>query len=75
MDCVLYMRWSSSEQSKGSTLERQQADCRRHAAEQGWRVVEELVDDGISAFKGEHATTGRLSGFVRDVETAAIRTA
>ncbi|WP_233457428.1 recombinase family protein [Qipengyuania flava] len=62
------MRWSSSEQSRGSTLERQQADCRRHAAEQGWRVVEELVDDGISAFKGEHATTGRLSSFVRDVE-------
>ncbi|WPL57938.1 recombinase family protein [Qipengyuania sp. HL-TH1] len=68
MDCVVYMRWSSSEQSKGSTLERQRADCWSHAAEQGWRVLEELVDDGISAFKGEHAATGQLSGFVRDVE-------
>ena len=69
MDCVIYIRWSSSEQGKGSSLERQREDCRRHAAEQGWAVLDELVDDGISAFKGEHASTGSLGTFVRDVET------
>ncbi len=68
MDCVIYIRWSSSEQGKGSSLERQREDCRRHAAEQGWPVVDELVDDGISAFKGEHASTGSLGAFVKDVE-------
>lgn len=68
MDCVIYIRWSSSEQGKGSSLERQSEDCRRHALEQGWNVLDELVDDGISAFKGEHASTGSLGGFVRDVE-------
>ncbi|MEP2725056.1 recombinase family protein [Roseibium sp.] len=68
MDCVIYIRWSSSEQGKGSSLERQREDCRRHAADQGWTVLEEMVDDGISAFKGEHASTGSLGNFVRDVE-------
>ena len=68
MDCVIYMRWSSSEQAKGSSLERQREDCRRHATDHDWRIVDELVDDGISAFKGEHASTGALSRFVADVQ-------
>ncbi len=68
MDCVIYMRWSSAEQGKGSTLERQTRDCREYAAAQGWNVIDELVDDGISAYKGEHANTGRLGDFVRAVE-------
>ena len=68
MDCVVYIRWSSAEQGKGSSLERQRQDCRRHASENDWRIIDELVDDGISAFKGEHASTGSLGRFVQDVE-------
>lgn len=68
MDCVIYIRWSSAEQGKGSSLERQREDCRRHAFTNGWNVVDELVDDGISAFKGEHASSGALGRFVRDIE-------
>lgn len=68
MDCVIYMRWSSAEQGKGSSLERQREDCRRHAKENGWNVTTELIDDGISAFKGQHADTGALGKFVRDTE-------
>lgn len=68
MDCVVYIRWSSTEQGKGSSLERQREDCRRHAAKNGWKIERELVDDGISAFKGQHALTGALGEFVRDVE-------
>lgn len=68
MDCVIYMRWSSAEQSKGSTLERQREVCQRHAQDNDWNVVDELVDDGISAFKGAHAATGALGRFVKDVE-------
>ena len=47
MDCVIYIRWSSSEQGKGSSLERQQDICRRHAAENQWTVVDELVEEGL----------------------------
>lgn len=68
MDCVIYIRWSSAEQSKGSSLERQRADCRAHAERHGWNVVQELIDDGVSAFKGRHASVGMLSGFVDAVE-------
>lgn len=67
MDCVIYMRWSSAEQGKGSTLERQRSDCRKHAAESGWNIHSELVDDGISAFKGDHVNHGALGRFVGDV--------
>ncbi|MCI4654344.1 MAG: recombinase family protein [Sphingomonas aquatilis] len=65
----MYIRWSSVEQGKGSSLERQREDCRRHAARHGWKVVEELVDEGVSAFKGRHADVGALGRFMADVES------
>lgn len=68
MDAVIYIRWSSAEQGRGSSLERQRDECQTHAARQGWKVVDELVDDGVSAFKGRHATVGKLGRFVADVE-------
>ncbi|VXC96279.1 conserved hypothetical protein [Sphingomonas sp. T1] len=69
MDCVIYVRWSSSEQLRGSSKERQLEDCRRYAASKGWNVVDELVDDGVSAFKGRHVAIGALGQFVEDVAT------
>lgn len=71
MDVVIYIRWSSAEQGKGSSLERQRDDCRRHAAEKGWNVIAELVDDGVSAFKGRHSSVGALGRFVAEVEAGA----
>jgi DNA invertase Pin-like site-specific DNA recombinase len=71
MDAVIYIRWSSAEQGKGSSLERQRADCRRHAAHKGWNVVAELVDDGVSAFKGRQSSVGELGRFVAEVEAGA----
>lgn len=68
MDAVIYIRWSSSEQGKGTSLERQREDCRRHADRHGWNVVAELVDEGVSAFKGRHAAVGELGRFVADVQ-------
>lgn len=71
MDAVVYMRWSSTEQSKGSSLERQRRDCRRHAAAKGWKVIREIVDDGVSAFRGRNASEGALAAFVDAVEAGA----
>ena len=68
VDAVIYIRWSSAEQSKGSSLERQREDCRAHAARKGWRVIKEFVDDGVSAFKGRHTAAGKLGQFVADAE-------
>lgn len=71
VDAVIYIRWSSAEQGKGSSLERQRDDCRGHAARHGWNVIEELVDDGVSAFKGRHASSGQLGHFVARVKAGA----
>lgn len=71
MDAIIYIRWSSAEQGKGSSLVRQQEDCRSHAAQKGWNVLREVVDEGVSAFKGKHATVGELSRFVAEVESGA----
>jgi len=71
LDAVVYIRWSSAEQGKGTSLERQRHDCHRHAAAKGWNVVAELVDDGVSAFKGRHSAVGELGRFVADVEAGA----
>lgn len=71
MDAVLYARWSSDEQGKGSTLVRQRDDCRAMAQAHGWRVIEEIVDDGVSAFRGAHADIGALGRFVRNAEDGA----
>jgi DNA invertase Pin-like site-specific DNA recombinase len=71
VDAVIYIRWSSAEQSKGSSLERQREDCRKHAARHGWNVRAELIDEGVSAFKGRHAMVGELGRFVADVEAGA----
>ena len=37
----------------------------------GWTVVKEIVDDGVSAFRGAHADVGALGQFVRAVEDGA----
>ncbi len=68
MDAVIYIRWSSAEQGKGSSLERQRTECHAHAARHGWKVIAEVVDDGVSAFKGRHASSGALGGFLAEVE-------
>lgn len=72
MDAYIYIRWSSAEQGKGSSLERQTVDCRGHAERKGWTIREVLVDDGISAFRGRHATEGELGRFVAMVEAGAF---
>lgn len=71
MDVVIYIRWSSAEQGKGSSLERQRDECLRHASMKGWQVVAQLVDDGVSAFKGRQSSVGELGRFVAEAEAGA----
>ena len=45
MRCVIYTRVSTAEQGReGASLPVQLQACRKHAAEQGWTVVDELQD-------------------------------
>src|SRR4051812_1421815 len=46
---AIYLRISLDATGEGLGVERQGEDCRRIAAERGWAVVAEYVDNSISA--------------------------
>jgi DNA invertase Pin-like site-specific DNA recombinase len=51
---ALYARISRDVTGEGLGVERQLADCRQLAAERGWVIAEEYVDNDISAYSGKH---------------------
>lgn len=55
---IIYARFSSTEQSKGYSLERQQTLATAFATQHGWLVEKTITDEGRSAFRG----TNRLEG-------------
>ncbi|MBR0552051.1 recombinase family protein [Stakelama marina] len=67
MDTIIYVRWSSAEQSKGQSEERQLSLCRAHAQQRGWNVVRTFIDNGMSAFTGEHRQMGELSKLEQEI--------
>jgi site-specific DNA recombinase len=90
MRCVIYTRVSTAEQGReGASLPVQLQACRKHAAEQGWAVVDELqdiqsgldvdraADQQVIALARAHAIdfvlVGRLDRFGRDEAEAMLR--
>lgn len=55
---IIYARFSSAEQSKGYSLERQQNLGTQFATEQGWLVEKSISDEGRSAFHGANRLEG-----------------
>ncbi|XQW83868.1 hypothetical protein ACOYR1_12030 [Thalassotalea piscium] len=55
--CYSYIRWSSDKQSGGTTLAPQLKTASEIAHDNELELVE-MVDSGISAFKGKNASTG-----------------
>jgi DNA invertase Pin-like site-specific DNA recombinase len=73
MECIIYIRWSTAVQARGSSLERQTEDCRRHAEHKGWNVKDTLCDDGVSAYSGEHVQqASKLARFLDDAEAGKL---
>lgn len=66
-----YIRWSSAQQTAGTSLERQTAAAREYAFNHNLEFVE-ILDGGISAFKGKNATEGALADFIAAVKAAVI---
>jgi DNA invertase Pin-like site-specific DNA recombinase len=50
---AIYARISSDQTGEALGVTRQLEDCRKLAADHGWTVGEEYVDNDISAFKGK----------------------
>jgi site-specific DNA recombinase len=50
---AIYARISSDQTGLGLGVQRQLEDCRKLAAERGWTVADEYVDNDVSAFRGK----------------------
>jgi DNA invertase Pin-like site-specific DNA recombinase len=70
---IVYIRWSSDPQEKGSTLERQTEIIDAYVARTGLNVVETFIDDGYSASKGEHLSNGNLGKILANAEAGKYR--
>lgn len=62
MTVVAYYRFSNVEQAEGTSIKRQQQDCRDFAVRQGWVVDQEISDRGVSAFSGANVAQGAALG-------------
>jgi DNA invertase Pin-like site-specific DNA recombinase len=68
----LYGRWSTLEQAKGSTLDRQLRNGTAFAEAKGLPIIETIIDEGRSAYTGANITTGNLGMFAKRVLSGAI---
>lgn len=66
-----YVRWSSEKQGQGTSHVRQVTQARQFAIEHGLNFVE-ILDSGVSAFRGKNTTQGKLGDFIAAVEAGAI---
>jgi site-specific DNA recombinase len=66
----IYARISSDREGDGLGVARQIEDCERLAERKGWRVVEQYVDDDISAWSGRKRPQYARS--LEDLEAGAI---
>lgn len=63
MKAIPYIRWSSREQSHGSSKARQQDIISAYIERQGWEVQPTIRDEGTSAWTGANIKTGNLGKF------------
>ncbi len=69
-----YIRWSSSQQSKGSSYKRQLDYAREFAKRFGYVLNETsfMIDEGLSAFHQVHKNKGALGIFLAAIEEGKI---
>lgn len=66
-----YIRWSSEKQGQGTSHARQVSQARQFALEHGLNFIE-VLDSGVSAYRGANASQGALGAFIAAVEGGAI---
>jgi DNA invertase Pin-like site-specific DNA recombinase len=70
---ISYARWSSGKQAAGDSLRRQIDNAIKFCASHGLTLDDNIVDDGVSAFKGKNLDLeASLGQFIRKVKAGAI---
>jgi len=64
---IAYIRFSTDDQKEGNSIERQTANVEAYCRRNDLELVETLIDEGKSAYKGAHLTDGKLGKFVADL--------
>lgn len=67
---AIYARISSDQSGEGLGVARQLQDCRRLAADRGWTVADEYVDNDVSAYRGK--ARPQYARMLADIEAARI---
>ncbi len=68
MDALVYVRWSTEDQTIGDSKKRQTELAQTLCEAKGWTVIETVVEAGKSAFHGRHRAAG---GKLADIEKRA----
>ena len=65
---AIYIRWSTDEQTEGTTLETQKERCSLYLRSQGWNVTEDLIfiDDGYSGGSLDRPALTKLRQAVKE---------
>lgn len=71
---AIYIRWSTDDQSDGTTLDVQMEGCKHYVISQGWAVSEELVfvDDGYSGGTLDRPALSRLRRMVKQGQVECV---
>lgn len=71
---AIYLRWSTDEQTSGTTLEIQLTSCKNYILSQGWNINEELIfiDDGYTGANLERPEMTRLRKCVQEGKVDCI---
>jgi DNA invertase Pin-like site-specific DNA recombinase len=67
-----YIRFSTPEQAKGDSFRRQSEKAAKWAKDNGYRIVDEMHDLGVSAFRGKNTEQGRLGAFLAMIAAKLI---
>jgi DNA invertase Pin-like site-specific DNA recombinase len=68
-----YIRWSTSAQSDGDSLRRQEElTARWHAKHPEYTLAPARIDAGMSAFHGKNAQSGRLAEFLQEIREGIV---
>ncbi|MGV8889637.1 MAG: recombinase family protein [Pseudomonas sp.] len=68
-----YVRYSSTVQSSGDSVDRQISPLKSFEKETGVDIVETIIDEGVSSFRGDNANKGKFKEVLARIERGVIR--
>lgn len=68
-----YVRYSSTVQSSGDSVDRQISPLKAFERETGVDIVETIIDEGVSSFRGDNANKGKFKEVLARIEREVIR--